>query len=152
MKPNRPFVGRGSQSKYPRGFFSLGTRKVSGHDCCCSSSLQGELMKTKKSPASSRPGKLIRRSEADIRAYAKSSAAKETSARLRARGAEPTAADMKDVPLFDGTLSRPVKAPVTVRIDLDILAWLKAKGGPYQTDMNATLRSAMLAERKRSSL
>ena len=104
-------------------------------------------MKTKKSPASSRPGKLIRRSEADIRAYAKSSAAKETSARLRARGAEPTAADMKDVPLFDGTLSRPVKAPVTVRIDLDILAWLKAKGGPYQTHMNATLRSAMLAER-----
>ena len=89
-----------------------------------------------------------------MRAYAKSEEAKQASARLRARGSEPTAADMKDIPLFDGVVYRPakpVKAPVTVRIDGDILAWLKAKGGPYQTHMNATLRSAMIAELKRSS-
>ena len=106
-------------------------------------------MKTKKSAASSRPGKLIRRSGADIRAYSKSAAAKETSGRLRARGPEPTAEDMKDIPLFDGTMYRPVKEPFTVRLDADILSWLKAKGGRYQTHMNAALRDAMLAELKR---
>ncbi len=110
-------------------------------------------MKTKTSVASSQPGKLIRRSEADIRKYAKSAAAKETSKRLRALGPDPTEADLKEIPLLtDEELSRmyrPVKAPVTVRIDGEILAWLKAKGGKYQTHLNATLRTAMLAERKR---
>ena len=104
-----------------------------------------------KSAASSRPEKLIRRSEADIRAYIKSPKFKADAARSVARGPDPSAADMKDIPLFDGVPFRPLKAPVTVRIDADILAWLKAKGGPYQTHMNATLRSAMLAERKRST-
>ncbi len=116
-------------------------------------------MKTKKSAASSQPERLVRRSAADIRAYAKSPAAKEASARLRdhirKHGGEPSAADLKEVPeLTEEDMSRmyrPVKAPVTVRIDGDILAWLKAKGGAYQTHMNATLRGAMLAERKRSS-
>jgi uncharacterized protein (DUF4415 family) len=56
---------------------------------------------------------------------------------------------MKDIPLFDGTMYRPVKEPVTVRLDADILSWLKAKGGRYQTHMNAALRDAMLAELKR---
>jgi uncharacterized protein (DUF4415 family) len=110
-------------------------------------------MKTNKSAASFQPGQLTRRSDADIRKYAKSSAAKETSKRLRARGLEPTAADLKDIPALTPTelngLYRPVKAPVTVRLDSDILAWLKAKGGRYQTHMNAVLRSVMLAELKR---
>ena len=114
-------------------------------------------MKIKKTAGSSQPEKLVRRSEADIRAYAKSPAAKKASERLRTHirknGGEPSAADLKEIPeLTDEELRlfRPIKAPVTVRIDGDILAWLKAKGGPYQTRMNATLRSAMLAERKRS--
>jgi uncharacterized protein (DUF4415 family) len=106
-------------------------------------------MAKKKSAASSRPEKLIRKSEVDIRAYAKSAAAKETSRRLRARGPEPSAEDMKDIPLFDGAMYRPVKKPVTVRLDADVLEWLKAKGGPYQTHMNATLRDAMQREMKR---
>ena len=41
---------------------------------------------------------------------------------------------------------RPLKEQVTVRLDSDILAWLKKKGAGYQTRMNALLRSAMLAE------
>jgi uncharacterized protein (DUF4415 family) len=113
-------------------------------------------MKTKKSVESSQPERLVRKSEADIRAYAKSPAAKEASARLRehvrATGGEPTAEDLKAIPeLTDEELSlfRPVKAPVTVRIDADVLAWLRTKGGQYQTHLNATLRAAMLAERKR---
>ena len=110
-------------------------------------------MKTKKSAASSQPGKLIRRSEADIRKYAKSTAARETSKRLRARGPDPTDEDLKEIPVLRDEelrrMYRPVKAPVTVRLDGDVLAWLKAKGGQYQTHLNATLRDAMLAELKR---
>lgn len=41
---------------------------------------------------------------------------------------------------------RPLKEQVTVRLDSDILAWLKKKGAGYQTRMNSLLRSAMLAE------
>jgi uncharacterized protein (DUF4415 family) len=110
-------------------------------------------MKTNKSAASSQPGRLTRRSEADIRKYAKSTAAQETSKRLRARGLEPTAEDLKEIPVLTtaelDAMYRPLKAPVTVRLDGDILAWLKAKGGRYQTHLNATLRTVMLAERKR---
>ena len=113
-------------------------------------------MKTKKSAVSSQPEKPVRRSEADIRAYAKSPAAKKASALLqeniRKHGLEPSAADLREIPeLTDEELSklyRPVKTPVTVRLDGDILAWLKSKGGRYQTHLNQTLRRAMFAERK----
>jgi uncharacterized protein (DUF4415 family) len=38
------------------------------------------------------------------------------------------------------------KAPITARIDMDILEWLKSKGEGYQTRMNAILRQAMLED------
>ncbi|MBT9330585.1 BrnA antitoxin family protein [Paracidobacterium acidisoli] len=41
---------------------------------------------------------------------------------------------------------RPVKKQLTVRLDADIIAWLKKKGSGYQTRMNALLRAAMLVE------
>jgi len=36
------------------------------------------------------------------------------------------------------------KAPITARIDLDVLEWLKSQGEGYQTRMNSILRAAML--------
>jgi len=42
-----------------------------------------------------------------------------------------------------GRFFRPVKQPVTVRIDADVLAWLKSKGKGYQTRINQILRGAM---------
>ena len=39
---------------------------------------------------------------------------------------------------------RPVKSQLTVRLDSDILAWLKAKGSGYQTKINLIFRQAML--------
>ena len=39
---------------------------------------------------------------------------------------------------------RPVKKQITVRLDADVLAWLKAGGKGYQSRMNAILRQAML--------
>lgn len=46
------------------------------------------------------------------------------------------------------TLYRPVKTATTLRIDADVLAWLKAPGKGYQTRINAILRREMLAARK----
>jgi uncharacterized protein (DUF4415 family) len=38
---------------------------------------------------------------------------------------------------------RPVKQSTTVRIDADVLAWLKSQGPGYQTRINSLLREAM---------
>lgn len=42
-------------------------------------------------------------------------------------------------------LYRPQKRQVTVRIDADVLAWLKQDGKGYQTRLNDILRQAMLS-------
>ena len=47
-----------------------------------------------------------------------------------------------------GRLYRPIKRPVTIRLDADLVAWLKSKGKGYQTRINALLRKAMAQERK----
>jgi len=41
---------------------------------------------------------------------------------------------------------RPVKSQLTVRLDSDVLAWVKAKGSGYQTRINLILRQAMLED------
>jgi len=46
-----------------------------------------------------------------------------------------------------GRFYRPVKKATSVRLDMDVLAWLKSQGRGYQTRMNAILRDAMLRER-----
>jgi uncharacterized protein (DUF4415 family) len=39
---------------------------------------------------------------------------------------------------------RPTKTAMSLRIDSDVLAWLKSQGRGYQTRLNAILRAAML--------
>ena len=39
---------------------------------------------------------------------------------------------------------KPTKTSTTVRVDSDVLAWLKSQGKGYQTRINAILRQAML--------
>jgi uncharacterized protein (DUF4415 family) len=46
-----------------------------------------------------------------------------------------------------GRFYRPMKTPLTVRIDADVLAWLRSQGPGYQTRMNRILRDAMLVEK-----
>ena len=41
---------------------------------------------------------------------------------------------------------RPVKQATTVRLDADVLAWLRSQGPGYQTRLNAILRAAMLRD------
>ena len=48
-----------------------------------------------------------------------------------------------------GKFYRPVKKPVTVRLDADVLAWLKGQGKGYQTRINALLRAAMQGQGRR---
>jgi uncharacterized protein (DUF4415 family) len=45
---------------------------------------------------------------------------------------------------------RPIKKPVTLRLDADVLAWFKRQGHGYQTRINRALRKLMMDERKRS--
>lgn len=42
-----------------------------------------------------------------------------------------------------GKFYRPIKKSVTIRLDADVLAWLKSQGAGYQTRLNAMLRQAM---------
>lgn len=49
-------------------------------------------------------------------------------------------------PFFNNNQYKPVKQQVTLRIDSDILAWLKKDGKGYQTRANQLLRQFMLQE------
>ena len=60
-----------------------------------------------------------------------------------------------DIPLLDETFwsravpnpfFKPIKTHASVRLDSDVLVWLKSQGKGYQTRMNAILRRAMLAD------
>jgi len=61
--------------------------------------------------------------------------------------------DFSDIPPLDeafwaravpNPFFKPVKTHASVRLDSDVLAWLKNQGKGYQTRMNAILREAML--------
>jgi uncharacterized protein (DUF4415 family) len=50
-----------------------------------------------------------------------------------------------------GGLYRPLKQPVTIRIDADVLAWFKERtsGRGYQTEINRVLRGHVASQDKR---
>jgi uncharacterized protein (DUF4415 family) len=58
--------------------------------------------------------------------------------------------DLSDIPEIRdwskavvGKFYRPIKKSLTIRVDADVLAWLKADGKGYQTRINTLLREAM---------
>ena len=61
--------------------------------------------------------------------------------------------DLPEVRDWDGAVVgkfyRPIKKPLTLRVDADVLAWLKSQGKGYQTRINKILRSAMLNQARR---
>jgi uncharacterized protein (DUF4415 family) len=64
-----------------------------------------------------------------------------------------TASRADEGPLTDDEWSRveivdPLKVPVTIRLDEDIVAWFKAGGARYQTRINAVLRQYVNARKK----
>jgi uncharacterized protein (DUF4415 family) len=46
-----------------------------------------------------------------------------------------------------GKFYRPKKTTVTIRLDADVVAWMKASGEGYQTRINAYLRQLMQQNR-----
>ena len=61
--------------------------------------------------------------------------------------------DFSDIPPLTGRFwenavrnpfYRPVKQQLTLRLDADIIAWLRQQGSGYQTRLNSLLRGAML--------
>ena len=48
-----------------------------------------------------------------------------------------------------GRFYRPIKAQISLRIDADVLAWLKSKGEGHLSRINTILRERMMAEGKR---
>ena len=58
--------------------------------------------------------------------------------------------DLSDIPEITdwsnavrGRFYRPVKQSLTIRLDADVIAWLKSQGSGYQTRINRLLRNAM---------
>jgi uncharacterized protein (DUF4415 family) len=49
-----------------------------------------------------------------------------------------------------GKFYRPVKQAVSMRLDADVVAWLKKQGKGYQTRANRILRQRMLDESRRA--
>jgi uncharacterized protein (DUF4415 family) len=67
--------------------------------------------------------------------------------------------DFSDAPLVldwsgaaIGKFHRPAKRPVTMRLDSDVIEWLKADVRGYQTRANGLLRYAMLYYTRKESL
>ena len=50
-----------------------------------------------------------------------------------------------------GRFYRPTKRPVTIRLDDDVIEWLKSYGRGYQTKANLLLRHAMEANQSTNS-
>ena len=51
-----------------------------------------------------------------------------------------------------GVLYRPIKKPVTLRLDADVIAWFKKSGRGYQTRINGALRKMMKDEMKEEKM
>jgi uncharacterized protein (DUF4415 family) len=58
--------------------------------------------------------------------------------------------DLSDIPetadwskAVVGKFYRPIKKSLTIRVDADVLAWLKNQGKGYQTKINGLLRETM---------
>ena len=63
--------------------------------------------------------------------------------------------DTSDIPELDdeffnqAELRLPVKKPVTIRLDSDVLEWFKSQGQGYQTRINSLLRKYMETHQSR---
>ena len=101
----------------------------------------------------------LAKNEMSFRAGQESSrASRKRANRLGTRRKRPKALNLatpaepqKGLPLVTMKISdfyRPLKKPVTLRLDADVLAWFKKDGRRYQTRINSALRKVMEREMK----
>ena len=67
-------------------------------------------------------------------------------ARLRASAGQKRRS--RGLPVELAAFYKPIKKPVTLRLDADVLAWFQRQGPGYQTRINRALRKVMMEERK----
>jgi uncharacterized protein (DUF4415 family) len=110
-------------------------------------------MKATQKSGSSPPGKRRAGKEKSMNPGAKS-LDPELEALLRFRDEDIDTSDIPEITDWSkavvGKFYRPIKSPVTLRLDSDVLAWLKRSGPGYQTRINALLRQAMHRPRSAS--
>jgi len=77
-------------------------------------------------------------------------------AQLKAlEGRKPDTADIPEAPADNwktarrGPFFRPRKEAISLRVDMDVLDWLRRRGPGYQTEINRILRDRMEAETSR---
>jgi uncharacterized protein (DUF4415 family) len=89
------------------------------------------------------------------KAKKKNRVAQRVRGRWRTRAVKPGALDLS-APVTGSKLHkmkisdfyRPLKKPVTLRLDADVIAWFKKDGKRYQTRINGALRRVMEREMK----
>jgi uncharacterized protein (DUF4415 family) len=77
---------------------------------------------------------------------------KQAKASRKVAGIEASAGSKKhprDLPEELAGMYRPLKMPVTLRLDADLLAFFRRGGRGYQTRINQALRKVMIEERKK---
>lgn len=63
--------------------------------------------------------------------------------------------DLSDIPELDEAFFKeaewhpPIKKPVTIRLDADVLEWFRGQGAGYQTRINRLLRRYMEVQQRR---
>ena len=96
--------------------------------------------------------KIVRKALSDIRLSAKQLRRLKKLARM-----PDSEIDLSDIPELTekfwrnavrNPFYRPVKKQLTLRLDADVIAWLRRQGKGYQTRANALLRAAMLEDVK----
>jgi uncharacterized protein (DUF4415 family) len=108
----------------------------------------------KKLSALSRPARRIRKSAESIWSKPLSRNQKAVLGRIakRQKAGDQTGIEYSDIPALTAQqlaeFYRPKKVAVTVRLDADLVAWMKAGGPGYQTRVNAYLRGMMRQGRK----
>jgi uncharacterized protein (DUF4415 family) len=105
---------------------------------------------TKKSSASSRPGKLVSRKAEDI--FNKPLTKKQSAMLRKLEDIPDSEIDCSDIPeLTDEQVTefqrRPAKRLTAVRLDADVYEWLQSFGGEYTSRINEILRSVMKHQR-----
>lgn len=65
----------------------------------------------------------------------------------QAAAQEPDLSDMAAAPVLSEEFYRPLKVKVTLRLDADLVEWLKSGGSGWQTRANMYLRQIMRKKR-----
>ena len=82
----------------------------------------------------------------DVRHTAKSSASRRKTGRRSSAASEESKRHVSMGEVLE--YYKPIKKPVTLRLDADVIAWFKRDGRRYQTRINAALRRVMEREMK----